>query len=191
MNNAKEFLDYVAKNERRLKRNLRKNITYDNDIFDDVFQTAIIKVYDSIVKNDKWIDDFEQYFFIATKWEYILHDNRARKARAIHDNIDVILYMYNDDRDTERDDEMADIVKRLTDYLVKTYGEHDADIFLTYYKLKSQDRCSYSDMSYLTWLSIKQVTEIIQRIKSDDNLQDIFYTQYKNMLHKKESDFLR
>lgn len=180
MNNGHEFLEFVAKNEGRLKRNLRKNVTYDNDIFDDVFQTAIVKVYDSIVRNDKWIDDFEQYFFISTKFEYILHDNRARKAKAIHDKIDAISTMYDEERDEERDEEIADIVKRLEDYLIKIYGERDADIFLRYYRMKSQDRCSYIDISEMTGLSIKTVTEIIQKIKADENLQDVFYAQYKN-----------
>ena len=34
---GQEFLQFVAKNEARLKKNLQKNITYNPDIFDDVF----------------------------------------------------------------------------------------------------------------------------------------------------------
>ena len=38
---GQEFLQFVAKNEARLKKNLQKNITYNPDIFDDVFQDRI------------------------------------------------------------------------------------------------------------------------------------------------------
>ena len=68
---GREFLKYVGDNIERLKHNLRKNITYDEDIFDDVIQDSIIKVYNAIMNGTR-IDDFEQYFFIASKFEYIL-----------------------------------------------------------------------------------------------------------------------
>lgn len=75
---AQEFLEYVAKNEKRLKKNLRKNITYDPYIFDDVFQDSIIKVYDSIM-NGTVIEDFEKYFFIASKFSYFNADNKNKR----------------------------------------------------------------------------------------------------------------
>ena len=67
---GKEFLDFVVKNEKRLKKNLMKNITYDENIFDDVFHDTILKVYETIVtKGDECnIKDYEQYFFIASKF---------------------------------------------------------------------------------------------------------------------------
>ncbi len=181
MNNANEFLEYIAANEKRLKKNLRKNITYDDDIFEDVFQTAILKVYDSIVRNDKWIDDFEQYFFISSKYLYILHDNRRKKAKAIHDDLSVIRdNMLDDVRDTERDDEIKLIVNQLTDYLKTTYGEQAAEIYLTYYRLKTMDKCSYQDISLRFGVGVKYVTEIIQTIRSDETLKE-YYKKYKNI----------
>ena len=43
---GQQFLNYVGQNIKRLKKNLKKNITYDDGLFDDVFQESIIKIYE-------------------------------------------------------------------------------------------------------------------------------------------------
>ena len=62
---ANDFLKYVSENMNALKKAVKKNITNDNDLFDDCFNETIIKVYNSIVKNGTIIDDYKQYFFLA------------------------------------------------------------------------------------------------------------------------------
>lgn len=75
-----EFLRFVAAHERELRRALRKNVTYDPEIFDDVFSGTIVKVHAAIAAGRE-VRDFRQYFFIAAKFEYIHRDNLRRRDR--------------------------------------------------------------------------------------------------------------
>ena len=88
---GQQFLNYVGQNIKRLKKNLKKNITYDDGLFDDVFQESIIKIYDSIVKNNKDVGDYEKYFFISSKFNYIIRQNQERKR--INNRINIDDYM--------------------------------------------------------------------------------------------------
>ena len=97
---GQEFLQFVADNEARLKKNLRKNITYNEDIFDDVFQDSIIKVYNAIEKGAR-IKDFEQYFFIASKFCYINQDNKS-KNRLKNEDREIFCDLDQDERFAHR-----------------------------------------------------------------------------------------
>lgn len=77
---GREFLRFVAGHERELRRALRKNVTYDPEIFDDVFSATIVKVHDAIASG-RDVRDYRQYFFVAAKWEYINRDNINRRDR--------------------------------------------------------------------------------------------------------------
>lgn len=168
---AREFLEYVAKNEARLKKNLRKNITYNENIFDDVFQSTIIKVYDRIMKGTV-IKDFEQYFFIASKFEYINEDNKIKKRQKVEDReIDT-----DDDRfaeednawkiKEERNENINDLFKFLSKRLNEVFSPAEADIFLIYYRLKSEKAgISYHKMVKITGRKFSEISQIIQKIK--------------------------
>lgn len=116
---AQEFLEYVAKNEKRLKRNLRKNITYDPYIFDDVFQDSILKVYDSIM-NGTVIEDFEKYFFIASKFSYFNADNKNK--RNIKQNDRDLLWNISHGLENNRGD-ISEDAKRVIDEIVTEDNE--------------------------------------------------------------------
>lgn len=168
---GQEFLQFVAKNEKRLKKNLRKNITFNENIFDDVFQSAIIKVYDRIMKGTV-IKDFEQYFFIASKFEYINEDNKIKKRQKVEDReIDT-----DDDRFAEEDnawkikEERNENINELFRFLSKRLNEvftpAESDIFLIYYRLKSEKAgISYKKMTKITGRSFSEISQIIQRCK--------------------------
>lgn len=168
---AREFLEYVARNEARLKKNLRKNITYNENIFDDVFQSTIIKVYDRIMKGTV-IKDFEQYFFIASKFEYINEDNKVKKRLKVEDReIDT-----DDDRfaeednawkiKEERNENINDLFKFLSKRLNEVFTPAEADIFLIYYRLKSEKAgISYHKMVKITGRKFSEISQIIQKIK--------------------------
>ena len=168
---AREFLEYVAKNEARLKKNLRKNITYNENIFDDVFQSTIIKVYDRIMKGTI-VKDFEQYFFIASKFEYINEDNKIKKRLKVEDReIDT-----DDDRfaeednawkiKEERNENINDLFKFLSKRLNEVFSPAEADIFLIYYRLKSEKAgISYHKMVKITGRKFSEISQIIQKIK--------------------------
>ena len=153
---GQEFLQFVAKNEARLKKNLKKNITYNPDIFDDVFQSAIIKVYDRIMKGTV-IKDFEQYFFIASKFEYINEDNKVKK-RLKSDEREIFCDIDQDERFGEEDNawkikedknsKINELFKFLSKRLNDVFSPRECDIFLIYYRLKSEKAgVSYKKLS--------------------------------------------
>lgn len=80
---GEEFLCFIAENIKQLRRAVKKNITYNPDIFDDVINTAIVKVHNAI-EAGRDVADFKQYFFTAAKWEYIHTDNATRRKAAIN-----------------------------------------------------------------------------------------------------------
>ena len=168
---AREFLEYVAKNEARLKKNLRKNITYNENIFDDVFQSTIIKVYDRIMKGTV-IKDFEQYFFIASKFEYINEDNKIKKRLKVEDReIDTDDDSFAEDDNAwkikeERNENINDLFKFLSKRLNEVFSPAEADIFLIYYRLKSEKAgISYHKMVKITGRKFSEISQIIQKIK--------------------------
>lgn len=186
---AREFLEYVAKNEARLKKNLRKNITYNENIFDDVFQSTIIKVYDRIMKGTV-IKDFEQYFFIASKFEYINEDNKIKKRQKVEDReIDT-----DDDRfaeednawkiKEERNENINDLFKFLSKRLNEVFSPAEADIFLIYYRLKSEKAgISYHKMVKITGRKFSEISQIIQKVKKFIK-EDKEIIEYKKKLLK-------
>lgn len=168
---GQEFLQYVADNEARLKKNLRKNITYNPDIFDDVFQDTIIKVYDRIMKGVT-IKDFEQYFFIASKFQYINEDNKVKKRQKVEDSE----FEPDDDRfaeddnawkiKEERNENINELFRFLSKRLNEAFTPAEADIFLIYYRLKSEKAgISYKKMTKITGRSFSEISQIIQRCK--------------------------
>lgn len=171
---GQEFLKFVADNEARLKKNLRKNITYNEDIFDDVFQDSIIKVYNAIEKGAR-IKDFEQYFFIASKFCYINQDNKA-KNRLKNEDREIFCDLDQDERfaefdraweiKEERNNRINELMKYLSSRLNEVFSPREADIFLIYYRLKSEKAgVSYKKLAKILETDVKEITNIIQRIK--------------------------
>ena len=171
---GQEFLQFVAKNEARLKKNLQKNITYNESIFDDVFQESIIKVYNAI-ENGARIKDFEQYFFIASKFCYINTDNKV-KTRQKTDDRDAYVSIDEDERFAEydnawqikedRNERINELMKYLSQRLNEVFSPKEADIFLIYYRLKSEKAgVSYKKLAKILEIDVKEVTNIIQRVK--------------------------
>ena len=172
---GQEFLKFVAKNEVRLKKNLRKNITYNEDLFDDVFQDSIIKVYNAIEKGAR-IKDFEQYFFIASKFCYINADNKM-KNRQKNDDREIFPDIDQDERfaefdnnwqiKEERNNRINELMKYLSQRLNEVFSPRECDIFLIYYRLKSEKAgVSYKKLARILETDVKEVTNIIQKVKA-------------------------
>ena len=58
-----DFFQYVIEHEKELKYALRKNITYDAEIFDDVTADTIIRIAEYIINKQVFIKDFKGLFF--------------------------------------------------------------------------------------------------------------------------------
>lgn len=206
---ANDFLKYVSENMNALKKAVKKNITNDNDLFDDCFNETIIKVYNSILKNGTIIDDYKQYFFLACKFTFIYRQNKKRKeeAQAIRDyfalrddfsdNVDSIGYKktkllrdyfalrddnYNEE---ERYCDIVDTIDKIKADVVENLGEYYAEIYFTYMTLKSTQSISYKKLAAEKGISTRRVSQIIgmvkDYIKNNPTLQS-----YKSVLNKED-----
>ena len=167
------FMDWIASNLPRVRKNLRKNITYDAMIFDDVIQSSILRVCNAIQGGTR-IDDFERYFFITSKFEYINEQNRRRKNESRCDaevlwNIshgassdDII----DDASDDDRDWMIRELFQLMSKKLNEVFPPDEADIFLIYYRLKAEKNgVSYQKMAKITERDVREIGNIIQKIR--------------------------
>lgn len=191
MNNedkAKDFLNYVAKNEKELKFILAKNVTYDKDIFDDVFNDTIIKVYNSILKNGTDVSDYKNYFFTSLKWTYVLADNRNKKyknssVRDYFDNNDIAV---EEETEEERFEKIVDTIEIIKNEIKEKYGEWYTTVFFEYYTCKATEGCSYQKLATKLGITVKQIQMIIQEIKKFV-AEDEYINKLKDILHTEDA----
>lgn len=183
-----DFFNYIIENEKELQKALRKNITYDPDIFDDVTAETIVRIAEYIMKNGIKINNFKYFFFICAKREYIAQQNKKRgltnnsnrdffdnifnglEKREKQEDLDIYYGMLNNDDDVLAEEIKADKVHRLFQYLERKLNEafppDEADIFLIYFRLKSEKKgISYKKMALLVDKDLKYITNTIKKIK--------------------------
>ena len=181
---ANNFLKYVSENMNDLKKAVKKNITNDNDLFDDCFNETIIKVYNSILKNGTIIDDYRQYFFLACKFTFIYRQNKKRKeeAQVIRDYFALRDDNYNEE---ERYENIVDTIDKIKADVIENLGEYYAEIYFTYMTLKSTQSISYKKLAAEKGISTRRVSQIIgmvkDYIKNNPTLQS-----YKSVLNKED-----
>lgn len=187
---AKDFLNYIAQNEKDLKYILAKNITFDKDIFDDVFNDTIIKVYNSILKNGTDVSDYKNYFYMALKWQYVLQHNRHTKyknssVRDYFDNNDII---EEETDEEERFNKIVDTIETIKDEIKAKYGEWYTTVFFEYYQSKATEGCSYNKLAAKLGISAKQIQMIIREIKQFV-AEDETINKLKEILHTENAVF--
>lgn len=181
-----DFIKFVVDNQEKIRKAVRKNITMDADIFDDVTGDTIVKICDYIVKNKKFINDFNSFFFICAKRNYIITQNKKRNHLKNDDNNflwnvshgmelkarpeDVRKYNELID-DGERYDEskmkkINKLFNYISDRLNQYFTPRDCDIYLIYYRLKSEKSpVSYKKLAKIMDIPLKEVTSSIQKCK--------------------------
>lgn len=176
---AREFLDYVVEHEKELKYSLAKNITFDKDIFEDVFSETILKVYNSILKNGTDVSDFKNYFFTSLKWTYVYRDNQNKKhkTQSVRDwveNNDVIEESKDEE---ERFANTENTLQALKNKITEKFGEWYCTVYFTYYNCKVTEGCSYGKLSVKLGIPTKQISTIIRTVReyinSDEEINEI------------------
>ena len=157
---GREFLNFVGENESRLRWNLAKNVSYDPDLFEDVFSYTVLRVYESIIKRGLHIKDYEQYFFTASRLNYIKTDERTRRRRAMLTRIEE-----SPDRPEAEYVRRVPSIPQLVKELESLFGEEDTGIFMRFMKLKSQGRISYEEFARREGLQATRVAKLCGRIK--------------------------
>lgn len=162
------FYDYLTNNESQIKREIKKNITYDPEIFEDVYNDTVIKVADAITQRNKQIEDIRYYFFISCKQNYINAQNRLRKSRANFTGLSSSLQEMIPDEVSKPDNEKARVLfEAVIKRLEEVFPLNEVDIYVIYYKLKSGgNRISYRTLADIMRVDIKYITRVIQSIKA-------------------------
>ena len=170
-----DFYDYISNNYEQSRHEVLKNITYDSELFDDAYNDTVIKVA-NVINEGREIEDIRYYFFISLKWNYINMQNKKRKQLSRTTNV------MPDAMDDEYSEERYEKVMELWDFIAQRLEENfepgEVDIYLIYYKLKCNgNSLSYRKLSEMTGIPVKDITNIIQRIKkyvrSNDEINEL------------------
>ena len=200
-----DFFEFIIKNEKMLQKALKKNITFDPDIFDDVTADTICRIAEYILNKQVYIKDFKNMFFMAAKRQYISEQNKKRKRQQLEnrdffDNIfnglekrekqeDLNIYremlfmqediMRNDDKYNKVRELLTFIEERLSNVFLPV----EIDIFLIYFILKSnKNGISYKKLSELTDIDLKYITVTIQKVKKYIRENDEIQNKKKEIL---------
>ena len=189
-----DFMLYVYNNLDKLNYALRKNITYDADIYDDVTADTLCRIGEYIVRNHVFIKDFKGMFFLSAKRQYIAVQNKKRELegkcdREYFSKLDEALGRYYDyiedggeeevrepdmDRWLDDDSMNAEIKAERTHELFKylegklndVFEPNEVDIFLIYFRLKSERKgISYKKLADIMDKDVKYITRTIVKIK--------------------------
>lgn len=182
-----EFFKFIIDNEKELQKALKKNITFDPDIFDDSTADTVCRIGEYIMQKGIKIDNFKYFFFIAAKRDYIAKQNKKRMEQKLHnrdffDNIfnglekrekkeDIDIYRsLIDSNETPANEDKIEKTHVLFNYLEeelnKQFPPDEADMFLIYFRLKSEKKgISYKKMAELLDKDLKYITNVIKKIK--------------------------
>lgn len=173
-----EFYGYISANYQQTRYEVLKNVTYDEDLFDDCYNDTVIKVA-KVISEGKQIEDIRYYFFISLKWNYINAQNRKRREQKRFTSVADDESHFTDTiapcsiaqyEDCEYSEERYNRVMELWDFisarLEDNFSAGEVDVYLIYYRLKCTGRSlSYRKLSEITGIPVKDITNIIQRIK--------------------------
>ena len=182
-----DFMMYVYNNLDALNYALRKNITYDADIFDDVTADTLCRIAEYIMRNHVYIKDFKGMFFLSAKRQYIAEQNKKRDRdsksdREYFSKLDEALgryYDYIEDGDSSeyvmqtpdmsneiKAERTHQLFKYLEDKLNDVFEPNEVDIFLIYFRLKSERKgISYKKLGQIMDKDVKYITRTIVKIK--------------------------
>lgn len=191
-----DFMLYVWNNLDTLNYALRKNITYDPDLYDDVTADTLCRIGEYIVNKKVFIKDFKGMFFLSAKRQYVAEQNKKRQMESKSDReyfnkLDEALgryYDYIEDGDTSEytikqpnldmflEDSSMDaeikaertheLFKYLEGKLNEVFEGNEVDIFLIYFRLKSERKgISYKKLADIMDKDVKYITRTIVKIK--------------------------
>lgn len=169
---AKEFLDYVATNVDLLKSNLRKNITYNEEIFDDSFNETIVKIYNTIMKNGTEVKDWKHYFYMASKWTYVYNDNKFKRkqeleVRGIFDDNETIDMYVEESDENERYYKTYNALQTISDLITINFTPLHTEVYMKYMLGKAtKKKTSYKSIAQDFNMTVKEITIILNDVKN-------------------------
>lgn len=181
-----DFMLYVWNNHAELCKAIKKNITMDDELFDDVTADTLCRIGEYIMNKHVFVKDFKGLFFLSAKRQFIAEQNKKRDKlkrdnRDFFDNIfnglekredknDLSIY-YDMIESNELEVEIkAERTHKLFKYLEEKLNEvfegNEVDIFLIYFRLKSEKKgISYKKLGDIMNKDVKYITKTIVKIK--------------------------
>lgn len=187
-----DFYQYIIRNEKQLKQEVRKNITYEEELFDEAYSDTIVKVANAILVNHKIIEDFRYYFFISFKQNFIQLQNKKRKIDKLktYGFKECEGLIIEDFDNEERYERIRILFKWLADYLEQHFPPNEVDIYIVYYFLKvGKNRVSYKKMADIYDVELKYITNVIQNIKRFVKNNEIINKKKEEILYGTDFDF--
>lgn len=162
-----KFLQWIADNQKELVKAVKKNITYDPDIFDDVFNESILNVYNTIVKNNQEIANIKNYFFLACKWQYQMRQNQHRKhTEAMMREGWQHLSIIDETPDEEaKDADITEAIDQMKECLLEQFGEDNTEMFFVYWEGKCRNDMNYQTIAEQYSLTLTAAKRIISEMK--------------------------
>ena len=181
-----DFMMYVWNNHAMLCKAIKKNITMDDELFDDVTADTLCRIGEYILRKQVFINDFKNMFFLSCKRQFIAEQNKKRERlknnnRDFFDNIfnglekrenknDLDIYYGMLETDTLNEERKAERTHKLFKYLEeklnKVFEGNEVDIFLIYFRLKSEKKgISYKKLADIMDKDVKYITRTIVKIK--------------------------
>ena len=187
-----DFYQYIIRNEKQIKKEVSKNITYDKELFDEAYSDTIIKVANAILNNHKIIDDFRYYFFISFKQNYIQMQNKKRKIDKMktYGYVGCEGLIIDDEDNEERYERVRILFSWLAEYLEEYFPPNEVDIYIVYYFLKvGKNRVSYQKMAEIYDVDIRYITNVIRNIKKFVNNDLTINNKKEEILYNGDIDF--
>lgn len=188
-----DFYQYIIRNEKQLKQEVRKNITYEEELFDEAYSDTIVKVANAILVNHKIIEDFRYYFFISFKQNFIQLQNKKRKIDKMktYGFKECEGLIIEDFDNEERYERIRILFKWLSDYLEQHFPPNEVDIYIVYYFLKvGKNRVSYKKMADIYDVELKYITNVIQNIKRFVKNDEIINKKKEEILYNGDFDIV-
>lgn len=179
-----DFYTYITNNERQIKYEVKKNITYEEELFDEAYADTIVKVANAIMVNHKVVDDFRFYFFISFKQNYIQLQNKKRRMseQNVYGLFDTGTFDVSEDDnyEEERFERINQLYYFIAERLENFFPLNEVDIYIIYYRLKAgKNRVSYEKLAEIMDVDLKYITRTIQTIKK-------FVKEDEEILNKKK-----
>lgn len=167
---AREMMQYATENMDLLKNCLRKNITYNEDYFEDAYNETIVNIYNNILKNGTKVKDKKNFFFWCLKNTYIQMDKKEKKKkiteeRGLFEDEKIDFYEEESVDEVEREKKPDNLLAKLYEILFDKFGEQYTNIYLMYVMERAEGRYSYKDIAKRYNLSYKEVSVTINEIK--------------------------
>lgn len=181
------FLDYVATNEKDIKKAVKKNITWESDdFFNDVYYEFIVKAYDSIIKNNTDIKDLKNFCFISFKNLHIIRQGQLRKRQSMTVDVNEAINVLDDLFDCGEEERFKQINVLLSDLkmaLSEEFGTETSQMFLEYINEKVANNTNYDKIAEKYGITSRNASQKIKECRRFLLTNEELNNKYQNIIN--------